>query len=80
MRGKEELQPKVVSLQVVVVCVLRRWLQQVLLINIKWRGIHSLCVLVCALAGCADLPRLQLHLSPGVILHVCATQLCQEML
>lgn len=33
-REKEELQPKVVSLHVVVVCVLRRWLQQALLINI----------------------------------------------
>lgn len=34
VRGKEELQPKVVSLQVVIVYVLRRWLQQALLINI----------------------------------------------
>lgn len=30
-------------------------------------NIHALCVLVCALAGCAGLPRLQLHLGLGVI-------------
>lgn len=34
VRGKEELQPKVVLLQVVIVCLLRRWLQRALLINI----------------------------------------------
>lgn len=34
VRGKEELQPKVVSLPVVIVCVLGRRLQQALLINI----------------------------------------------
>lgn len=33
MRGKEELQPKVVSLHIVVACVLRRWLQLTFLIN-----------------------------------------------
>lgn len=43
-------------------------------------SIHALCVLVCALGGCAGLPCLQLHLSLGVIQPVPVAQFCQEML
>lgn len=40
--------------------------------------IHTLSVLVSALAGCGDLPRLPLHL--GVIQPVPLAQFCKEML